>query len=158
MFTCMGKLTLLSNIACAFLIYHPFWVFSPPIQWCLECDQTFQFTPCAPHHIGITTLIIPTQQRLHNCCVWNPQNALASNLGKKVLSLFSIHGANRTFFFRNVFAKFGLPCHLIPKLHHFHGPMCLVLLWIKDFKPSHQIICCIWDLTIKPFQKPCWIQ
>jgi hypothetical protein len=51
-----------------------------------------------------------------------------------------------------------LPCHLIPKLHHFHGPMCLVLLWIKDFKPSHQIICCIWDLTIKPFQKPCWIQ
>jgi hypothetical protein len=46
----MGKLMLLSIIVYVLFVYHLFWVFSPSIQWCLGCDQTFQFTPYAPQH------------------------------------------------------------------------------------------------------------
>jgi hypothetical protein len=46
----MGKLMLLSIIVYVLFVYHLFWVFSPSIQWCLGCDQTFQFAPYAPQH------------------------------------------------------------------------------------------------------------
>jgi hypothetical protein len=46
----MGKLMLLSIIAYALFVYHLFFMFSPSIQWCLGCDQTFQFAPYAPQH------------------------------------------------------------------------------------------------------------
>ncbi len=46
----MGKLLFLLNIACVLFVYHSFWGSSSPIQWCLGCNQTFQFALCAPHH------------------------------------------------------------------------------------------------------------
>jgi hypothetical protein len=93
---CMGKLMLLSIIVYALFVYHLFWVFSPSIQWCLGCDQTFQFTPYAPQHnhpndphlekgytIGVLT--IHKMPWLH---VWERSFQTPS----------SIHNANRTFF------------------------------------------------------------
>jgi hypothetical protein len=46
----MDRLMLLLNFIYVIFIYHCFWVSSPPTQWCLGCNQTFQFAPRAPHH------------------------------------------------------------------------------------------------------------
>jgi hypothetical protein len=39
-----------ANASIDHFVYHLFWVFSPSIQWCLGCDQTFQFAPYALQH------------------------------------------------------------------------------------------------------------
>jgi hypothetical protein len=47
---CMGIITWQLNIAYTLLIYHSFWVSSPPTHWYFKCNWTFQFAPHHKHH------------------------------------------------------------------------------------------------------------
>jgi hypothetical protein len=41
-----------------------------------------------------------------------------------------------------------------PQAHHLCGPICLILLWIKNITPLQQVYGCIWDFAFKPLWKP----
>ncbi len=52
----MGKPKLPPNIVYVLPVYHFSWMASSPIQWCLRCNWTFQFTPYTTHHNHLNCL------------------------------------------------------------------------------------------------------
>jgi hypothetical protein len=97
----MGKLMLLSIIAYVLFVYHLFWVFSPSIQWCLGCDQTFQFTPYASqhNHPDYPHLKKATQLLCYTIAVLGIHRTPWLLVWKRSFQApYSIHNANRTFF------------------------------------------------------------
>jgi len=69
----------------------------PLIQWCLWCDQTFQFTPCTPHHnhpnyphpTKVAQLLCFGIHKAHWFLAWE----------RRFWIFFSIHSANFAFIF-----------------------------------------------------------
>lgn len=89
---------------CVFRLSFIFSVF-PLIQWCLGCNQTFQFAPYTPHHNHPN---YPHSTKVAQLLCFGIHKTLwFLAWERRFWTFFSIHNANFAFFLNCFFVEFG---------------------------------------------------